>query len=212
MNVSGRIAGVQQDTVAPHSATAAHSTAPALSSGAACVIPAAAYVSQAAARVSPLDARRASLALSQPRVAVPESETAEHENQDGQRSEIYFPGHNARVRQDAVTLHSTAAAQTAPALATRSTWSLGLLDSDTVELRRQLARLPRKIFYLDYRGLRMDRISEVALVQVCWTLWRPTPPLQHLTGPLQLWPRALFVPAPCVPRLLRVLPLSLVLL
>ena len=91
-------------------------------------------------------------------------------------------------------------------------WSLGLLDSDTLELRRQLARLPSKIFYLDYGGLRMDRISEVAPVQVYWTLWRPTPPLQHPTGPLQLWPRTLFVPAPCVPHLLGVLSLGLVLL
>ena len=102
MNFSGNNAGVQQDAVAPHSATAAHMTAPALSSGA-CVRPAAAFVSQAAARVNPLDTRRASLALSQPRVAVPESETAEHENQDGRRSEMYFSGHNARVQQNAVT-------------------------------------------------------------------------------------------------------------
>ena len=48
--------------------------------------------------------------------------------------------------------------------------------------------------------------------KVCWKLCRPNPPLQHPTGPLQLWPRALFVRAPCVHRLFRVLPLSLVLL
>ena len=72
MNVSGHDAGVQQDAVAPHSATSAHRTAAALSSGAACVSPAGAYVSQAAARVSPLAALRASRSLSQPRVAVPE--------------------------------------------------------------------------------------------------------------------------------------------
>ena len=98
------------------------------------------------------------------------------------------------------------------ALRVATPWSLGVLDLDALELRRQLVRLPSKIFYLDYGVLRVDRISEVAPVQVCWTLWRPTPPLQHPTGPLQLWPRALFVPAPCVPRLLGVLPLSLVLL
>ena len=34
------------------------------------------------------------------------------------------------------------------------------------------ARLPSKMFFLDYGGLRMDSISEVAPVhQVCWTLW-----------------------------------------
>ena len=76
MNYSGHDAGVQQGAVAPHSTAAALRTAPASSS--------------AAARVGLLDARRASLALSQPRVAVPESETAEHENQDGRRSDIYF--------------------------------------------------------------------------------------------------------------------------
>ena len=38
----------------------------------------------------------------------------------------------------------------------------------------------------------MNRIAEVARVQeVCRTLWRPTPPLQHPTRRLQLWPRAL---------------------
>ena len=59
--------------------------------------------------------------LSQPRVAVPESETAEHENQDGRRSEITFPGHYAGVQQDAVAPHSTTAAhETAPALAPRA--------------------------------------------------------------------------------------------
>ena len=89
MNFSGHNAGVQQDAVAPHSATSANRTAPALSSGPACGSPAAAYISQAAARVTLLDARRASLALSQPRVAVQESETAEHDNQDGRRSEMF---------------------------------------------------------------------------------------------------------------------------
>ena len=98
------------------------------------------------------------------------------------------------------------------ALRVGTPWSLGLLDSDTLELRRQLARLASKTFYLDYEGLRMESISEVAPVHVCWTLWRLPPPLQNPTGPLQLWPRALFVPAPCVPRLLRVLSPSLVLL
>ena len=92
-------------------------------------------------------------------------------------------------------------------------WSLGLLGSDTLELRRQLTRLPSKIFYLGYEGLRMDGISEVApVLEVCWTFWRPTPPLQHPTGPLQRWPRAHFVPAPYVSRMFRVLPFSLVLL
>ena len=76
------------------------------------------------------------------------------------------------------------------ALRVATPWSLGLADSDTLEERRQPARLPSKIFYLDYGGLRMDRISEVAPAQVCWTLWRPTPPLQHPTGQLQPWPRA----------------------
>ena len=95
MNYSGHSSGVQQDAVALYFATAAHRTAPALFSGAACVSPAVAYVSQAADRVSPLDARRASLALSQPHAAVPESETAEHENQDGRRSEMYFSGHKS---------------------------------------------------------------------------------------------------------------------
>ena len=71
-------------------------------------------------------------------------------------------------------------------------WSLGLLDLDTLELRRQLARLPGKGFHLDYEGLKMDRSSEVTPVQeVCRKLWRPTPPLQHLTRPLQRWPRVL---------------------
>ena len=57
------------------------------------------------------------------------------------------------------------------ALRVATPWSLGLLDSDTLEMRRQLARLPSKIFYLDYGGIRMDRVLEVAPVQVvCWTL------------------------------------------
>ena len=71
-------------------------------------------------------------------------------------------------------------------------WSFGLLDLDTLELRRQLARLPSKIFHLDYERLRMDKISEAALVQeVCSTRWRPTTPLQHPTRSPQVWPRAL---------------------
>ena len=45
------------------------------------------------------------------------------------------------------------------ALRVATPWSLGLLDSDTLELRRQLARLPSEISYLDYGGLRMDRSS-----------------------------------------------------
>ena len=57
------------------------------------------------------------------------------------------------------------------ALCVTTPWSLGLLDSDSLELRRQLARLASaKIFYLDYGGLRMDRISDMAPVQeVYWT-------------------------------------------
>ena len=99
------------------------------------------------------------------------------------------------------------------ALRVATPWSLGLLDSNALELPRQLARQPSKIFHLDYEGFRMNGISEVAPVQeVYWTRWRPTPPLQHPTGSLQLWPHPLFVLAPCVPRLFRVLPLSLVLL
>ena len=110
---SGHSAGVQQDAVAPHSTTAAHTTTPALSAGSACVSQAAACVSPAAARVSSLDARRASLALAEPRVAVPESETVEHEFQNGRRLEINFAGNNAGAQQDAVVPHSTplAAAQ-----------------------------------------------------------------------------------------------------
>ena len=57
--------------------------------------------------------------LSQPRVAVPESETAEHENLDGRRSEINFPG----IIQEYNTMllrPTTAAHETAPALAPRT--------------------------------------------------------------------------------------------
>ena len=107
MNFSRHNAGVQQEAVAPHSTTTAHRTAPALSSGAACVSQADVYVSPAAASVSPLDARRASCALSQTRVAVPESETAEHENQDGRRSEMKYSGHNVGEQQDVVAPHFT---------------------------------------------------------------------------------------------------------
>ena len=36
----------------------------------------------------------------------------------------------------------------------------------------QRARLPRNIFYLDYGGLRIERIMLVASVhKVCWTPW-----------------------------------------
>ena len=140
MIFSGHNAGVQQDAVAPHSATAANRTAPALSSGAACVSQAAVYVSPAAARVSPLVARRASLALSQPRVAVPESETAEHENLDGRRSEINFPGimqEYSRILFRPTPLQQpTRPLQLWPrALRVATPWSPGLLDSDTLELR-----------------------------------------------------------------------------
>ena len=187
MNFSAHNAGVQLNAVPPHSATAAHRTAPALSSGAACVSPAAAYVRQAAARVGPLDARRASLALSQPRIAVPERDTAEHENQDGRRSEIYLSGHNAGEQR--MRLRPTPRQQPRPlqlwprALRVATPWSLDLLDSDTLELRRQLARLQSKFFYLDYERLRMNGISEVAPMQeVCWTLWRPTT-APHRTTP-----------------------------
>ena len=191
MNFYGHNARVQHDVVAPHSATAAHRTVRALSSGAACVSPAATYVSQAGARVSPLDARHtASLALSQPRVAVPESETAEHENQDGRRSDIYFSWHNAGVKQDAVAPHSNTAAQTAPALAPRAArcdplvaWPVGLGHSRATATANETAE---QDFLPGLRGLRMDGISEVApVLEVCWTLWRPTPPLQHPTGPPQ---------------------------
>ena len=49
-------------------------------------------------------------------------------------------------------------------------WSLSLLDLNTLELRRQMARLPSKIFYLDYESLRINRILEMAPVQeVCKT-------------------------------------------
>ena len=55
-------------------------------------------------------------------------------------------------------------------------WSLGLRDLDTLEMRRQLARLPSKTFHLICEGLRMDRISAVTPVQeICRTLWRPAP-------------------------------------
>ena len=58
--------------------------------------------------------------LSQPRVAVPESETAEHENQDGRRSEMYFSERTAGVQRDVLTPHSTTVAQTTSALAPRA--------------------------------------------------------------------------------------------
>ena len=51
---------------------------------------------------------------------MPESDTAEHEFQDGRRFEIIFPGYIAGVQHDAVAPHSTTAAhRTAPALARR---------------------------------------------------------------------------------------------
>ena len=57
------------------------------------------------------------------------------------------------------------------AMRVASPWSLGLLDLDTFELRRQLARLPSNMFHLVCEVLRMDRISEVAPVQeICRTL------------------------------------------
>ena len=187
MNFSRHNAGVQQDAVAPHSVTAAHRTAPALSSGAACVSQAAVYVSPAAARVSPLVARRASLALSQPRVAVPESETAEHENKTGGGRKFTFSGKMQEYSR--MLLRPTPLQQPRPlqlwprALRVATPWSLDLLDSDTLELRRQLARLQSKFFYLDYERLRMNGISEVAPMQeVCWTLWRPTT-APHRTTP-----------------------------
>ena len=175
MFLSGHIAGVQPDDVAPHSATAAHRTAPALSTGSACVNQAAAYVSPAAARVSPWmpDVPRL---LSQPRVAVPESETAEHENLDGRRSEINFPGiiqeYNTMLLRPTPLQQLTRPLRLWPrALRVATPWSPGLLDSDTLELRRQLARLPSKIFYLDYGGLMMDRVKEMSPVpEVCLTL------------------------------------------
>ena len=78
------------------------------------------------------------------------------------------------------------------ALREATPWSPGLLDLGTLEQRRQRARLPIKMFHPVCEGLEIDRISEVAPVQeVCRTLWRPTPPLQYPTRPLQLWPHAL---------------------
>ena len=168
MNFSGYNAGVQQDAVAPHSATSANRTAPALSSRAACVSQAAAYISQAAARVTLLDARRASLALSQPRVAVQESETAEHDNQDGRRSEIYLFGHNAGVQQEAVTPHSTPAAQTAPGLVPHAARGDPLVARPVVRGRSRAAATAsdtaEQDFDQEYGGLKIDRISEVAPV------------------------------------------------
>ena len=127
------------------------------------------------------------LALSQPRVAVPESETAEHENKTGGGRKFTFSGKMQEYSR--MLLRPTPLQQPRPlqlwprALRVATPWSLDLLDSDTLELRRQLARLQSKFFYLDYERLRMNGISEVAPMQeVCWTLWRPTT-APHRTTP-----------------------------
>ena len=91
------------------------------------------------------------------------------------------------------------------ALRVVSPWSLGLLDSDPLELRRQLARLPSNFFNLDYGGLWMDRILEVTPVpDVCWMLLAPhsTTTAPHRTNPT-LAPHAVHASplrAPPVPR------------
>ena len=91
------------------------------------------------------------LALSQPRVAVPESETAEHENKTGGGRKIPFPGimqeYSRMLLRPTPLQQPTGPLQLWPrALRVATPWSLGLLDSDILELRRQLARLPSKIF------------------------------------------------------------------
>ena len=86
---------------------------------------------------------------------------------------IIFSGHYAGVQQDAVAPHSTTAAhRTAPALAPRAarggpsvTRPTGLGHSRAAATASETAEQKN---YLDYGGLKMDRISEVAPVQeVC---------------------------------------------
>ena len=179
--LSGHNARVQQDAVAPQSITATHRTAPAF------------HRARFTLARHPLVSARPTLVSAPWMPVLPRSlflspvllcqrgRKRSTSFKTGGGWILSFPG----IKQEFSTILSRPTPLQQPtgpflvlprALRVAIPWSLGLLDSDTLKLRRQLARLKSTIHHLDYEGLRMDRISKAAPVQdVCWTLLAPHP-------------------------------------